>query len=99
MEKNHCVCWKFDGLRELVDFTDIYALIAPRPLQCQNGLAEPPTGFTVELARQAIVEIKRVYADFGVPGYAGLAVHPGGHEIDPASLTGFFNVHLATRPA
>jgi hypothetical protein len=99
MEKNHCMCWKFDGLRELVDFADIYGLIAPRPLQCQNGLDEASTQFTVELARDAIVEIKRVYNDFGVPGYAGLAVHPGGHEVDLASLTAFFNVHLATRPA
>ncbi|MCU0983288.1 MAG: acetylxylan esterase [Pirellulaceae bacterium] len=26
MEHNHCLCWKFDGLRELVDFADIYSL-------------------------------------------------------------------------
>ena len=54
MEQNHCMCWKFEGLRELVDFTDIYSLIAPRPLQCQNGLLEPPTQFYVPLARKAM---------------------------------------------
>ncbi|MFO7973064.1 MAG: alpha/beta hydrolase family protein, partial [Candidatus Hydrogenedentota bacterium] len=43
MEQNHCMCWKFDGLRKRVDFPDIYAMIAPRPLQCQNGEQEPPT--------------------------------------------------------
>lgn len=99
MEKNHCLCWKFDGLRELVDFADIYAMIAPRPLQCQNGMGESSTQFTVELAREAVVEIKRAYADFGVPGYAGLVVHAGGHEVEVSALMGFFNAHLSTQPA
>jgi len=94
MEKNHCMCWKFDGLRELVDFADIYSLIAPRPLQCQNGQAEPPTQFTVALAREAMMDIKRIYTHYGVPGYAGLVVHPGGHEVDLDALTAFFRVHL-----
>lgn len=99
MENNHCMCWKFDGLRELVDFADIYSLIAPRPLQCQNGLAEPPTQFTVDIAREAIVDIKRIYTQFNLPGYAGLAVHSGGHEVDLEMLNAFFNAHLATQPA
>ncbi len=63
MEKNHCMCWKFDGLRELVDYADIYALAAPRPLQCQNGLLEPPSQFYVPLARQAMEEVRVIYKD------------------------------------
>ena len=94
MEHNHCTCWKFDGLRELVDYPDIYSLIAPRPLQCQNGLAEPADQFPVNLARQAMGEIKQAYVDFSVPGYAGLAVHPGGHEVDVEAMTAFMAVHL-----
>ena len=42
LESNHCMCWKFDGLRELVDWADIFAMIAPRPLECQNGRKEAP---------------------------------------------------------
>ncbi|MCB9770618.1 MAG: acetylxylan esterase, partial [Candidatus Omnitrophica bacterium] len=51
MEVNHCMCWKFEGLRELVDYADIYSLIAPRALMCQNGLKEPESQFYVPLAR------------------------------------------------
>ncbi len=101
MEEGHCMCWKTPGLRELVDFPDIYALIAPRPLQCQNGLQEPPTQFPVTLAREALVQIKPAYADLGMPGHAGLAVHPGGHEVDLPALLAFFRAHLpvpATQP-
>ncbi|MBI4581589.1 MAG: acetylxylan esterase [Planctomycetes bacterium] len=99
MEHNHCMCWKLDGLRELVDFADIYSLIAPRPLQCQNGLAEPTTQFRVDLAREAMDDIKLIYTDLGVPGHAGLAIHPGGHEIDLDALRAFFKAHLTDRPA
>ena len=95
MEYDHCMCWKFDGLRELVDFADIFSLVAPRPLQCQNGLREEPHMFVVPLARQAIKEIRIAYADFGQPGSAALAIHRGEHEIDLPSLVEFFQKTLA----
>ncbi len=94
MEQNHCMCWKFDGLRELVDFPDIYALIAPRPLQCQNGLQEPDTQFTVPLARRALAEIEPAYADLGASENVQLHVHPGGHEIDLDALVTFLEARL-----
>jgi hypothetical protein len=94
MEHNHCLCWKFEGLRESADFSDIYSLVAPRPLQCQNGLAEPPTQFIVPLAREAMKEIHLIYADFGRSENVGLAVHRGGHEIDLPNLLAFFDKHL-----
>lgn len=94
MEQNHCMCWKFDGLRALADWPDVYGLIAPRALQCQNGLKEPDTDFHVPLARQALREIQPAYADLGVPGHLELDVHEGGHEIDLAALMAFLNAHL-----
>jgi hypothetical protein len=94
MEYDHCMCWKFDGLRELVDFADIFSLIAPRPLQCQNGLREAPFMFVVPLARQAMVEIRRTYADMGHPENAALVIHRGEHEIDLPSLLEFFRKRL-----
>jgi hypothetical protein len=96
MEHDHCMCWKFEGLRELVDFADIYSLIAPRPLQCQNGLAEPPTMFVVPLARQALKEIRLIYSDLGKPDDVSLAVHRGEHEVDLPSLLEFFRTSLTT---
>ena len=59
MEQNHCLCWKVAGLRALVDYADIYSLIAPRFLQCQNGLKEGPRDFYVPLAREALKEMGR----------------------------------------
>ena len=91
MEQNHCLCWKFDGLRELVDFPDIYALIAPRPLQCQNGRREPPTQFTPELAEKALLEIKPAYAVLGAPDNVTLDIHGGAHEIDLKALLTFLD--------
>ncbi len=94
MEQNHCMCWKFDGLRELVDFADIYSLIAPRPLQCQNGLLEPASQFHVPLARKAMEEIRMIYKDLDRPENVVLDVHAEGHVIDLPGLVYFFEKHL-----
>jgi len=99
MEQNHCMCWKFPGLRELVDFTDIYALTAPRPLLCQNGEKEPPSQFPPSIARPCMAEIRTTYADAGKPENAALFVHGGGHEIALENLLEFFDRHLAGKPA
>jgi hypothetical protein len=94
MEQNHCMCWKFTGLRELVDYADIYSLIAPRALLCQNGLQEPATGFTIELARAALKEIQVIYADCNKPENIHLVAHPEGHVMDLESLLPFFKAQL-----
>ena len=99
MEVNHCMCWKFDGLRELVDWTDIYAMHAPRALMCQNGLKEPYNDFNVSIARQAMGEIRGAYAVMGAAEKAVLAVHDGAHEIDLPSLLDFLRLHLTNRTA
>ncbi|MDQ1296415.1 MAG: hypothetical protein QG611_393 [Bacteroidota bacterium] len=96
MEQNHCMCWKFAGLREIVDYADIYSLIAPRSLQCQNGLNEPSKGFTVQLASDALKEIKVIYTDFRRPENVSLITHAGAHEIDLPSLLTFFHKQLGT---
>ncbi|MDP6525722.1 MAG: acetylxylan esterase [Kiritimatiellia bacterium] len=94
LEKNHCMCWKFPGLRELVDFSDIYSSIAPRALLCQNGLKEPPSQFPVPIAREAMKEIKLIYQNFEQPEKLALVAHEGGHEIHLPSLLTFFEKHL-----
>jgi len=91
MEHNHCLCWKFDGLRELVDFADIYSLTAPRALLCQNGLQEPPSQFPVSLAAEALGEIGLIYADYGQPQNAALLAHLEGHIINVPGLLAFFD--------
>lgn len=94
MEHNHCMCWKFPGLRELVDFSDIYAMTAPRALVCQNGEKEPPSQFPPSIAREAMKEIRVAYSDMGKPENVQLHVHPGAHEIALPNLCEFFEKHL-----
>ena len=91
LEVDHCMCWKFPGLRELVDFADIYSLIAPRHLLCQNGWQEQPTWFPVPLARETMKEIEPIYDDMNCPGNVSLVAHDGGHEMDLPSLLEFFD--------
>jgi len=95
MEQNHCMCWKFDGLRDLVDYADIYCLIAPRPLQCQNGSQEPPSQFYVPLARQALREISPIYEDMDRTENVTLDVHEGGHVVDIPGLLYFLDKQLS----
>jgi hypothetical protein len=94
MERNHCMCWKFDGLRELVDFPDIYGLIAPRALQCQIGRKEPPTQFNAELAAVAFGQVAPIFEAADRPEAAVLYLHDGGHEIDLPALIAFFDQHI-----
>lgn len=95
MEQNHCMCWKFPGLRQLVDYADIYSLVAPRPLQCQNGIKEPAKDFSVAVAREALKEIEVIYKDYQRPENLSFDVHEGAHEIDLPGLLSFFGKHLA----
>lgn len=95
MEQNHCMCWKFDGLRERVDFADIYALTAPRALLFQIGEKEPPTQFTPALAKRAFNDVRRIYEDMAVPDKAVLHIHPGAHEIHLDTLLSFLEENLA----
>ena len=94
MEQGHCMCWKFPGLRELVDYADIYSLTAPRPLMCQNGLKEPAADFTVELAKAAMKEIEVIYYNYSQPENVTLVAHPGAHVVDVPSLLVFFKKYL-----
>jgi hypothetical protein len=94
MEQNHCMCWKFPGLRTMVDYADIYALTAPRALMCQNGLKEPESQFNVPLAREALKEIKPIYLDFGFPEKLQLLVHDEGHVVDVEGLMVFLDRYL-----
>ncbi len=94
LEINHCMCWKFPGLREVVDWADVYSLTAPRALLCQNGLKEPLTDFNVSLARQAFGEIGLIYGDCGNPENIRFCVHNAGHAIDLESLLVFLQKHL-----
>jgi hypothetical protein len=94
LEVNHCMCWKFPGLRELVDFADIYSLIAPRPLCFQNGIDEPLAHFPPSVALPVYNELSITYMDFGAPENVTLVVHKGGHIVHVPSVMDFFDQSL-----
>ncbi|MFO7616902.1 MAG: dienelactone hydrolase family protein [Bacteroidales bacterium] len=97
MEVNHCMCWKFPGLRTLVDYADIYALTAPRALMCQNGLKEPESQFYVPIAREAIQEVALIYRDLGAADKVVLDVHDEGHIMNNSALIPFMEKQLAKK--
>lgn len=98
MERNHCMCWKLPGLRELVDFADIYSLIAPRPLLFQNGLDEPDSQFPPALALEVLKEVAVSYRDFEAPENVSLVAFKGGHVVHVPSALSFFHQHLRDNP-
>jgi hypothetical protein len=95
MRHGHCMCWDFPGLQRRFEFSDIYSLIAPRPLQCQNGKLERlPGGFPIDLAKQAMSEIKQAYQALDAGDMAQLVVHEEGHVFDVPAAMSFFDQHL-----
>jgi hypothetical protein len=95
MRQGHCPCWEFPGLTENFDWADIYSLIAPRALLCQNVQKETaPGGFPVSIAEKAMAEIKSCYRLLGREENARLAVHPGGHEFENAGALEFLGQNL-----
>jgi hypothetical protein len=95
LRHGHCMCWDFPGLQRRYDFADIYSLICPRALQCQNGEKERlPGGFPVNLAQQVMQEIQAAYRVAGRAEAVELAVHPEGHVFDVSSGVRFLDTHL-----
>ena len=92
LRHGHCMCWDFPGLQRRYEFADIYSLMSPRPLQCQNGRRERlPGGFP---------------GGSGRAGHGGdpaslplgrrrraveLAIHPEGHVFDVDAAVKFLD--------
>lgn len=77
------------------DFTDIGALIAPRPLLIAQ--ADRDGLNTIESVRELQNDIKRMYELYGVPENIGLIESPGGHsyhKISRQEIQSFFIKHL-----
>ena len=80
LKQGHCPCWKFPGLEENFDFSDVFACIAPRTLICEVGeLERAAGGFPVPVAQQACEEIRAAYAVFGAGDQLRLSIHGDGH--------------------
>src|SRR5690606_8437728 len=99
MQVGHCMCWDFPGFTENFDFSDIYSMIAPRPLLCQIGAKErAPGGFPQDIARKALKEIEKSYVVTGAAGNVELEVHPEGHIYVVPTGNRFIERHLNAEP-
>jgi hypothetical protein len=95
MKQGHCPCWNFNGLEENFDFSDIFSLVAPRPLITEIGkLERAPGGFPVEVAQPAFEEIKKAYKVFGAEDKCLLDIHEGGHVFHGVPALDWFGKYL-----
>lgn len=73
----HCRCQYLEGMDGMLDYYDLAALIAPRPLLLQYG--EQDKGFPIGSARRAYGFVQQAYRLAGAPDRVGIDVHPGAH--------------------
>lgn len=73
----HCRCQYLEGMDGELDYYDLAALIAPRPLLLQYG--EKDKIFPIGSARRAYGFVQKAYALAGAPDRVGIDVHPGAH--------------------
>ena len=77
IESSECACQYVPGLLTVADLPDIVALIAPRPLLLQSGLADQH--YTPAVVQQAFGVVQYAYALAGAPESAELDQFAGGH--------------------
>lgn len=87
-----CRCEYLDKMDGALDYYDVYALIAPRPLIIENG--EKDRGFPVGSSIKAFKYIQQAYTIAGVPDRVTHVVHPGAHVFVPAVPVEWFKKYL-----
>ncbi len=75
---NFCGSQVVPGLLRYGEQSDVAALIAPRPVLYENGVADE--GFPVEAARAAFTRLEAAYAAAGYPDRVAFDLHDGGHQ-------------------
>ena len=88
----HCRCqyiYKMDGA---LDYYDVFALVAPRPLMVQSGEKDPI--FPIDSAKEAFTYIRKAYAIGNAKDLAVMDVHPGHHEFSAPGPVAFMEKYL-----
>jgi dienelactone hydrolase len=74
----HCRCQYLPRLDGVLDYYDVAALIAPRPIMFQSGRRDPI--FPIHSAQKAFKFVKQAYTIAGAPDHAYHDIHDGKHE-------------------
>jgi dienelactone hydrolase len=88
----HCRCQYLPGMEDALDYYDVFALAAPRPLVVQNGEKDPI--FPIKSARRAFTYIQKAYEIAGAPDKVFHDVHDGAHEFRSEVPLQWFERHL-----
>lgn len=88
-----CGCQNLPGLLPEADTPDIFASVAPRPLQVQYGLSDPL--IVKAPAEEGFAHIERCYKEAGAPGGFNVDRFRGGHVFHLQPAFEWFNKWLA----
>lgn len=88
----HCRCQYLNQMDGALDYYDVFALIAPRPLVIQSGQRDPI--FPIHSADQAFQYVKKAYTLAGTGDLVYHDVHHGKHEYRPEVPEPWFARHL-----
>lgn len=89
---NHCACNYNPGILNLGDMQDIAGLTAPRLFHAINGNQDPI--FPIEATREAMKELKTIYAAAGNPDGCSLYEGNGGHQFYVKGAWDFVKANL-----
>jgi predicted esterase len=92
----HCRCQYLDKLDGQLDYSDVFALVAPRYLVVQSGEKDPI--FPIHSANKAFEFIKKAYTIAGVPDRVIHDVHPGPHAYSAAVPDQWVHKYLPLSP-
>jgi dienelactone hydrolase len=90
-------CMTHPGLSRLMDFPDVAALAAPKPLFLINGLDDPL--FPADCVRAAFAKTAAAYRGFGAADAFRAELRPGGHVFSIADQNAVFDWLDGARPA
>jgi len=89
LSERHCNCVYDPGLVKYAESVDLAGLIAPRPILIEAGARDP--GFPVASAREAVEELRGIYAVFGAEDAVDVDVFDGGHSFSGRKAFDWFD--------
>ncbi|MCL6459265.1 MAG: alpha/beta hydrolase family protein [Gorillibacterium sp.] len=95
MSVRHCICNYVPDILKLGELPELIGLIAPRPLFLESGSNDPI--FPVEGFKQAVKELKQLYAQAGVSENLQYDLFPGAHEVSGRNSFDWLHATLAKR--